>query len=294
MISFAQQQSTWFPEGPAIVQVTPVSGGCINRTEWVTLSDGSRYFVKSNPAAPARMFEAEAGGLSAIAGTQAIRVPQIVKVGQSNADHQNPDQSFLILEAIKSGPRPKNFSETFGHQLAELHRRGTRNEFGFSTDNFLGSTPQSNAPTENWAEFWWIRRLEFQLKLAVDNGFGEALTRYRNRLATTVENRIGPVNEPPALIHGDLWSGNYLIDTLGAPVLIDPAVYYAHRECEFGMTTLFGGLNQSFYDAYDQAWPLPDGWQDRVELYRLYHLLNHLNLFGATYLASCLEIIKQY
>lgn len=274
----------------SIASVHPVSGGCINETNILKTTDGQRYFVKSHSSAPTDMFAAESAGLSAIADTNTIAVPQVIAEGKGSSG-----EGFLILETIECGKRSRDFFETFGHQLANLHRAGSSEQFGFSTDNFLGSTAQPNPWTDNWTEFWAESRLGFQLRLATRNGQGgQKLQTLGKKLIDRLEALIGIPDEPPGLIHGDLWSGNFMVGSEGQPVLIDPAVYYGSREAEFGMTTLFGGFPSEFYDAYLETWPLADGWETRVEIYRLYHLLNHLNLFGSSYLGGCLEILEKY
>lgn len=273
-----------------ITSTRPVSGGCINDCWFVTCADEQRFFVKSNPSSPVGMFIAEAAGLAAIRATKTIAVPETVALNASDSDH-----AFLVLELIATSTRADNFDETFGQQLAELHRVGGQHQFGFATDNFLGSARQLNQWTEHWVDFWRTQRLEFQLNWALQQGYSNReLDRSVNRLLVRLDEIIGGPDVTPSLVHGDLWSGNYLAGSSGEPVLIDPATYFGSREAEFGMTTLFGGFPPRFYDAYNEAWPLDDGWQDRVAVYRLYHLLNHLNLFGTGYLADCIELSKRF
>lgn len=252
------------------------------------LSDGRKLFLKSNHQS-SNLFHAEARGLAAIAATNTLRVPDVVGVGSTPSGME-----FLILELIESG-RPKDgFFEKFGRKLALMHKRGRNEQYGFDADNYIGSTLQPNAWNRNWVEFWAEKRIRHQLRLATDNGFGNSeLVRLGERLISQLDQSIGSLAEGPALIHGDLWSGNYLISATGDPVLIDPAVYFGSRESEFGMTTLFGGFGSEFYDAYNEVWPLNDGWEIRTEIYKLYHLINHLNLFGSGYLDSCLDLLKK-
>jgi protein-ribulosamine 3-kinase len=280
----------------AIVKTTATGGGCISETNVVTMQDGQRYFVKSNRTASTLMFPAEALGLRTLRETKTIRIPEVVTLGppESSAGLKLAGTSFLILEYIEPGHQRGDFSECLGRQLAELHRAGSSDQFGFPQDNFIGATPQPNAPNANWIEFWVEQRIGYQLNLAYRNGFGDELSQAGKRFLDRVPQLLESTAEPPALIHGDLWSGNYLAAADGSPVLIDPAVYYAQRESEFGMTTLFGGFDRKFYDAYCECWPLAEGWEERVETYRLYHLLNHLNLFGRSYLSGCLEIMDKY
>ena len=265
-----------------------VSGGCIHEAFWVTTDDGRDFFVKTNANAPAEMFAREAEGLKAIAATAAIRVPEVI-------GFEEPSGNVLILEAIATGHTNRRFFESFGRQLARMHRAGSAAQFGFDSDNFLGNTPQPNRPSGCWVEFWRERRLGYQLDLARTNGHGNAeLFRRGETLLRRLDQILATADERPALLHGDLWSGNFLASLDGEPILIDPAVYYGSREAEFGMTLLFGGFDSVFYDAYQEEWPLQDGYLERFEIYKLYHLLNHLNLFGSSYLDGCLSVLRQF
>jgi fructosamine-3-kinase len=267
-----------------------VPGGCINNAVLVTASSGQSFFIKSNSDATEHVFRAEAEGLRAIRETNTIRVPQIITFGTVETSG-----AFLVMEAIEPKGRANDFFETLGRQLAEMHRAGTSDRFGFDQNNWLGSSEQPNDRSSDWVEFWATSRLGFQLELADKNQLGgRELQQLGRRLIDRLDGLISSSAEPPSLIHGDLWSGNYMADERGQPVLIDPAVYYGNREAEFGMTTLFGGFPSEFYDAYAAALPLAEGWKTRVEIYRLYHLLNHLNLFGSSYLSGCLEILQRY
>ncbi|QEG22095.1 fructosamine kinase family protein [Mariniblastus fucicola] len=248
------------------------------------LNDQTRVFVKSSHN---DVFGQEAAGLESLRRTDSIRIAEVIYVSQR-------EPFVLILKAIESTPPSADFFERFARKLAQMHRCSAE-QFGFEHDNFLGATAQPNSWTSDWVEFWAVHRLGFQLRLAADNGLGGSeLQRLGQALIHRLDEQIGGSNERPALIHGDLWSGNWLCDEHGEPALIDPAVYFANREAEFGMTTLFGGLPPRFYGAYREAWPLEDGWEDRVAVYRLYHLLNHLNLFGSSYLGECLESLRRF
>ena len=267
-----------------------VSGGCINQAWVVSTTSGMEFFIKSNPDCSEAVFATEANGLNAMNATETIRVPAVITFGQLSSG-----PAFLVLEAISSHTRAGNFYETFGRQLAEMHRRGRSAQFGFDSDNWLGASLQMNPRRDDWRTFWVEARLIPQLKMAQDNGVSsQKLQQLGQALISRIDRFINDDGEPPALIHGDLWSGNYLSDENGQPVILDPACYYANREAEFGMTKLFGGFPPQFYDAYQEAWPLTDGWETRTELYTLYHLLNHLNLFGTSYLGGCLEILQRY
>lgn len=265
------------------------SGGCIHHAHLVELNDGQRYFVKSSAKAAA-MFEQEAAGLEALSRAAALRVPAVVTSGQLDEQHD-----CLVLEALESAAPMADFWERFGRGLASLHHTATATHYGWSNDNFLGSNLQRNAQADNWIEFFAERRLGYQLRLARQQGLGSReLFKLTERLITRLANWLDAPQDPPSLLHGDLWSGNYLADERGAPAVFDPAVYYGRREAELAMPLLFGGFPPTFFSAYDEAWPLEAGWRERVEIYKLYHLLNHLNLFGSGYLDSCLEIARRF
>ena len=277
------------PSQPAskIRSVKAVAGGCINNSQIIELETGQQFFLKSNASAPRGMFETESKGLKLLGQSGAIKVPQVIGVGET------AKTDFLILESICPEKPALDFSQRFGRQLATLHRQ-TQTHFGLDHDNYLGATLQPNQQHNDWGVFWKQQRFGFQFQLAQERGYMDATF---NKLSDRLLNRVDELlktNESPALIHGDLWSGNFMVGPSGEPVLIDPAVYFADREAEFGMTTLFGGFDQLFYDAYNEAWPLAAGAEQRIELYRLYHLLNHLNLFGSGYLNDCQAIMKKY
>ena len=266
-----------------------LGGGCINQAWLLDLADGQHFFVKTNPStALPGLFEQEAAGLRALAVTGAIRVPKVIALGLQ-------PQPFLVLEAIAPGPAPRGFASRFGTAFAELHARGAGSRFGFDADNYLGATTQPNGWHHDWVAFFAEQRLGHQLALAEQNKVASAELQ---RLGECLRVRLGEIlagsAEPPTLLHGDLWSGNYLCDQAGEAVLIDPAVYYGHREADLAMTQLFGGFEPAFYHAYEQRWPLAPGSHERMEIYKLYHLLNHLNLFGRSYLGSCLATLRRF
>ncbi len=268
-----------------------VGGGCISSTGVMTLSSGQKVFIKRNSAAGADMFRQEAAGLEALAAVAgAPRIPELYAGGTDGPF------AFLIMEYLDSSSRRDDFWEDFGRSLAALHREGRRGECGFAQDNYIGASPQPNTPVGEWIEFFRIRRLEFQLKMARDRGEADASM---SRLVTKVMDRLDRYLVPcdpggASLLHGDLWSGNYLCGPGGRACIIDPAVYYGHREADLAMTELFGGYDRSFYRAYNEAWPLEPGYRDRCDLYNLYHMLNHLNLFGGSYAGSVLSIARRY
>jgi len=261
--------------GSEVAELTPLAGGDINDAYRARLADGRRVFVKTRRDAPEAMFPREAEGLAGPAEAGALRVPEVLAVGPR----------FLALELIESGPRAPDHYERLGRGLAALHRHGA-SAFGGEHDNFIGNLPQDNRTEPTWARFYGRRRLEPQLRMAVDGGRASAaMRRGLERLLPRLEALVGP-EEPPARLHGDLWGGNRHVGERGEPVLIDPAVYGGHREVDLAMMRLFGGFSERVFAAYEEAWPLAPGARERVPLYQLYPLLVHVNLFGGGYVAS--------
>lgn len=272
--------------GSTIVEEKVLGGGCIARARMVRLADGRRVFVKSHT--PGAMFRAEALGLSELAKANACVVPEVLFY-----DHQ-----MLVTEFVEQGKRPRNFMEDFGRRFALLHRF-TGEYFGFVEDNFIGSTPQLNLAAadekNDWTAFYFRKRLLFQFGLAEANGFADE--RFRS-LFGNIEAKLHTIlphsHELPSLLHGDLWSGNFLVNHMGEPVLIDPAVYYGNREADLAMTRLFGGFSDDFYGAYSEEFPLQPGWEYRQNVYKLYHILNHLNIFGSGYYDEAIGLMRHY
>jgi protein-ribulosamine 3-kinase len=254
-----------------------VGGGCINSA--YSLGDGTRrYFVKVNSADQLSMFEAEAEGLAEMANTDTIKVPRPLCTGT------NGGRSYIVMEHLALGGRGSRGATEAGHQIAEMHR-ATRATFGWCRDNTVGSTPQRNNPESDWVQFWGRHRLGFQLNLAARNGYERQLQDPGERLLDALPALID--HDPlPSLLHGDLWGGNMGFDSHGNPVIFDPAVYFGDREADIAMTELFGGFGADFYAAYNEAWPMEPGYRTRKDLYNLYHILNHLNLFGTGYLGQ--------
>jgi fructosamine-3-kinase len=266
--------------GTRVMGARPLSGGDINDAFEVRLADGRDVFVKCNVRAPNDMFVAEARGLAWLGDAKALRVPAVLAA--SGANELTP---FLALELIRPAHRAHNFDERLGRGLAALHRHGAP-AFGLDHDNYIGRLPQKNTFAVTWAEFYRVRRLGPQLRAAADTGLaGPRLRRDFERLFGQLEALCGPP-EPPARLHGDLWGGNMIADDLGEPCLIDPAVYGGHREVDLAMMKLFGGFGPRVFDAYKEAFPLADGYRERVALYQLYPLMVHVNLFGGGYLAQ--------
>lgn len=264
----------------------PVSGGSINEAYCLQTTAGLVMLKLNNTARYPGMFAREAEGLTTIFNAGAIAVPTVIL--QDDFD----DESFLLMEWIESRrPTTKAF-EQLGRQLAELHRH-TAESFGFEGDNYIGSLPQNNKHHETWAEFFAEQRLKPMLEAAVETHLlNKADIQNFERLYARLPELFD--EETPALLHGDLWGGNYLIRADEKPYLIDPAVYYGHREADIAMTTLFGGFSDAFYHAYLEAFPLQSGWRERLDLWNLYPLLVHVNLFGGSYVGQVREVLKRY
>lgn len=261
-----------------------MSGGCINNA---TVLEGGRrrYLVKHNDRTRLDMFVAEAEGLGALLAAGAVRVPAPVCWGAS------AEMAFLVLEYLDlSAPRAASQAK-LGRQLARLHRV-TQPRFGWHRDNTIGSTPQLNGYTAHWPEFFRDRRLGVQLDLAARNGYAHLAAR-GERLLASLDLLLRGHAVAASLLHGDLWSGNVAETVAGEPVIFDPAVYFGDREADLAMTQLFGGFADAFYRAYVQEWPLAPGYETRRTLYNLYHVLNHLNLFGRSYLAQAERMLDQ-
>jgi len=252
-----------------------VRGGSIN-TAHVVNDGAQRFFVKTNRDAHAGMFAAEAAGLLEIAKTGVVRVPEPICWGTAAGT------AYLVLEYIELAEHGERASAAFGAQLAQLHRV-TAPRFGWYRDNTIGSTAQRNTYAESWPVFWREHRLGFQLQLAIGNGYHGALITKLEQVCDGISMLLAGHEPRPALLHGDLWGGNFAADTDGRPVIFDPAVYYGDRETDVAMTELFGGFGPRFYHGYKSAFPLTAGYEVRKTLYNLYHVLNHVNLFGGGY-----------
>jgi fructosamine-3-kinase len=262
----------------------PVTGGSINSAYRIESGDGTRFFLKLNEVCHLPMFVAEAAGLEAIGATNTLRVPRAVAHGVSEK------HCYLVLEHLELSAHGN--AELLGERLAALHRC-TANQFGHVQDNFIGTTAQQNAVNMNWIDFWRERRLGFQLQLATRNGFGRQLHEPGEKLLDVMPVFFAGYSPLPSLLHGDLWSGNHAYLEDGTPAVFDPAIYYGDRECDIAMTELFGGYPADFYAAYSAAWPLDAGYAVRRDLYNLYHILNHANLFGGRYVQQAKEIMQQ-
>src|SRR4051812_48125998 len=232
------------------------------------------------------MLEAEADGLRELDAGSSVRVPTVLASGAAG------NSAFLALEWVHLARASGEEQARLGEHLAHQHRVLT-DRFGWHRDNTIGSTPQVNTWTEDWLPFFREHRLRFQLQLAERNGHGGRLQESGARLLERLDVLLGEHRPAPSLLHGDLWGGNVGADPSGAPVIFDPAVYFGDREADLAMTRLFGGFSREFYAAYEKAWPLPASASERVDLYNLYHVLNHLNLFGTGYLSQAQAIIEK-
>ncbi|MCD7776953.1 MAG: fructosamine kinase family protein [Clostridiales bacterium] len=283
-------------EGIHIAEGKAVYGGDINRAYRLTLSDGSYIFMKCNNIKNFSFFKAEEEGLRALRAAKAIGVPKVLALGTD----KKRGISFLLMEYINSGLRVKDYSETFGRELAMLHRAKTAEfvsengelSFGFYADNYIGASPQKNTPKSSWAEFFRDCRLLPQMERA-EKKLGAEFKRKCEKLLDKSE-RLLPEPEFPSLLHGDLWSGNSICGSDGKAWIFDPAVYVGNFEAELAMTELFGRLPNSFYGAYNEINHIDPGYEERKDLYNLYHLLNHLNLFGSSYFEPVRQVINRY
>ena len=263
----------------------PIAGGSISRALRLAGTDGRQWFVKLNEGGLAETFAAEADGLQALAACPALRVPAVCGYGVAGA------QAYLVLAYLDLRPL-REHAATAGTALAELHRMSAPN-FGWRRDNFIGSSPQANTVSTDWPHFFARRRLQPQLERAERQGYAGRLLADGERLVDALAVLFADELPRPSLLHGDLWSGNVASDAAGRLVLFDPAVYFGDREADLAMSELFGGFPAAFYAAYRAAWPLAAGYAVRKTLYNLYHVLNHLNLFGRGYLAQAEAMIGQ-
>jgi len=266
-----------------VINAKPLGGGCISEVFCLHTVSHGNLVVKRNSADMVSNFQCESAGLVAIDDAGSIRVPKVVAVGQFG------DQAMLVMEHVRTSPSSSVAEfERFGRELARLHQTTRGNAFGWDTDNFLGAARQVNGQARSWADFVAEHRIGFQLRWAVDQGVLDGrLKSHCESVIDRMQKLLTGREEATSLLHGDLWSGNYLFDEMGAPVMIDPAVYRGCREAEWGMILWFGNCPVEFERAYESEWPMADGWRDRVKVYLLYHQLNHLNLFGGGYRSAC-------
>ena len=267
-----------------ITATRSMSGGSINQACRLETNHGS-FFLKLNHSAPAGFFEMEAEGLRLLKSAgSGVRIPEVIATMGSGHDHP----AFLLMEFIESGRGGDSF--VFGQHLAHLHSFRS-DAFGLEQDNYIGTLPQSNRRHSDWSTFFHEERILPQLRMGIESGkFSRTILTQWDRLAARLDQLIPPAS--PSLIHGDLWGGNYLFDSSGSAVLIDPAVYYGHPEMDLAFTKMFGGFSQEFYKGYESVAPLEPGFHERVALHNLYPLLVHANLFGGHYLHTVMSVMN--
>lgn len=265
--------------------ISSIGGGCINSAYRLD-THAQSYFIKVNSPQLSAMFEAEAQGLQEMNAINTVRVPKVICYGVADG------HSYLALEHIALGSlRGKAFA-LLGQQLAQLHQQ-QQPYFGWHMDNTIGSTPQINHRQHDWLTFWQQERLGKQLAFAAKNGFGGRLQTQGEKLLVSLDKLLQGHEPHPSLLHGDLWGGNAAADDLGNPVIFDPACYYGDREADLAMTELFGGFGGDFFAAYNDVYPVDSDYQMRKTLYNLYHIINHLNLFGGGYLGQAESMIDR-
>lgn len=288
--SLSEAISGLFGAGTEIEQSKPVHGGDINAAYRLVLSDGNTVFMKSNSKDNLVFFKAEMAGLNAIKATAAIKTPEVLGYGTDK------DRAFLLMSFVEGAERARDFHKVFGHNLCMMHHFDTSGFvdgcFGFSEDNYIGAGYQKNTPKASWIDFFRECRLRPQFERA--GAYFDSSE--KSRIERLLERLDDYLTEPvaPSLLHGDLWGGNYIVGDDGQAWLIDPAVYVGHAEADMAMTELFGGFDTDFYRAYYEISPMEPGYRDRRDIYNLYHLLNHLNLFGGSYRGAVVAIINRY
>lgn len=270
--------------------IRSVGGGSINRSYKIPALNGAAYFLKTNRASAVDMFHAERDGLRELQRAGAIRVPEVFTAAVVG------DTAFLLMEYLDLRGESAMAGSRLGSMLAKQHRY-KRTEYGWHRDNTIGSTPQLNGWDDDWIRFFREKRLGYQLNLAIENGFdtghGRSLRERGQILMQRLPDLFVGYQPEPSLLHGDLWGGNWGVIANDQPVIFDPAVYYGDREADIAMTRLFGGFGTEFIAAYNDAWPLDSGFEHRCDLYNLYHVLNHLNLFGAGYLPQVSDMLNR-
>ncbi len=264
----------------------PAGGGSVNHTLCLDTT-GGRFFLKMNSASRyPQMFEKEVKALNFLRSKNVVQIPDVIYQDKTE------EHSFLLLNWIDYGRRPAFFWQKLGSSVAALHKESV-SQFGWDEDNYIGSLPQINTWKNSWSEFFISYRLEPMLQMAINKkGYPSVICKKFESLYKQIDN-IFPV-EAPSLLHGDLWNGNYMASSVSEPVLIDPAVYYGHREMDIAMTTMFGRCNEDFYQSYNEHFPLQKGWEERIDICNLYPLLVHANLIGQGYWQSVESILKRF
>ncbi len=275
-----------FSKSITVKSTSSKSGGCINNALKLNTSEGD-YFLKWQIGIPEDMFQKEAEGLKLMSMNGTIKIPKVFGYGKLEERH------FLLLEHIESNIPSNNYWENFGIALSEMHRNNSAEKYGLSHDNYIGKLPQPNDASKDWIDFFIHNRLDYQLKLAIDNrlvsnSFIDQYRKFYELLPDLLPTDL------PALLHGDMWSGNVMIGQNGKVCLIDPAVYFGHREIELAFTQMFGGFDRIFYKSYETSYPLEPGFDKRVDIYNIYPHMVHVNLFGKSYLNGVGSVLRRY
>ena len=266
----------------SILNQVALAGGSINQVSHITLDNGVSYLLKTQTGIPEDTYRIEHDSLLLLAEADAIRVPEPLVYADN----------FLLMEYIQEGAKADDWQEQLGRGLALLQQQTRQEKFGFYCDNYLGSSLQLNAWHDDWLTFWRENRLGPQIQLLVSRlSIEDPLIKKAKLLLDKLDTFLAEIKEPAVLLHGDLWSGNAMADSKGAPVIFDPACYFGHREAEFGMMRMFGGFGARCEAAYAEIWPFADGYEERFSLYQLYHELNHLILFGSVYYSACVNTL---
>lgn len=288
MISEPLQQHVEQLLGKSVLHFQSVPGGSINRAAKISTGEGRTYFLKWNASAASDMFPKEEKGLQLLQSADSkLRIPEVIGSGSTEKR-----TGFLVIEYIQQGSVKSDSAHIFGRELASLHRH-TSDQYGLDHDNYIGKLPQSNSTHENWIDFFIEERLQPQLQQALDAGKLPIQT--ENHFQNLYKNLPDILtNEPASLLHGDLWGGNYFFDASGQPVIYDPAVYYGNREIEIAFTHLFGGFSPGFYSSYNKNFPLQPRFNERKNIYNLYPLLVHTNLFGGNYARQVEQIAGRF
>lgn len=266
-----------------VKQAKGISGGDIHQAWWLQTNRGE-FFLKTNHPKAEALFASEALALGVIRASQTIRCPDVISYGNTN------HQAWLLMEYIEMQAQGDDYLR--GQQLAQMHRQ-THSQFGWQQTNYIGHTPQLNAWHDSWPTFYAQQHLKPQLELAQQNGASAELIELGYRLIKNIDAFFLTYQPQASLLHGDLWAGNSAFDTQGLPVIFDPASYYGDRETDIAMTELFGGYSDKFYAGYESKWPLDEGYQNRKNLYNLYHVLNHYNLFGGYYAQQAERLLRE-
>jgi fructosamine-3-kinase len=269
-----------------LIGASVISGGCINNALKVQTSAGA-FFLKWHDSIPPDMFEKEAMGLDLLHESGSVRVPHVIGYGNTGGRY------YLLMEYLEGAQQSGAYWENLGRSLGEMHRNVRSDRYGLEHNNYIGRLPQRNRWHNDWLTFFIEERLEVQLQMAIEQRQVDATfaARYRafyKKLPDLLSK------DPPSLLHGDLWSGNVMTGPAGQACLIDPAVYYGHREIELSFTKMFGGFGGEFYTAYQEVWPLTPGFDSRIDIYNIYPSMVHVNLFGGAYLDGVERVLRRY